>query len=39
MDVEHVEVVLHRSKVMEGAFLNAEAMDSGRGTVEKENVW
>jgi len=39
MDVKHVEAILHRTKVMEGASLDAEVMDSVRGTVEKENMW
>jgi len=38
MDVAHVEAILHRTKVMEGASLDVEAMDNGRGSVEKENV-
>jgi len=39
MDVEHVEVILYGTKVMEGASLDAKAMDNGRGSVEKESIW
>jgi len=38
-DVEQVETVLHQTKVIEGVSLDVKAMDSGRGSVEKENVW
>jgi len=39
MDVALVEALLHQTNNMEGASLDAEAMQNGRSSVEEENVW